>query len=100
MYINSVTNNGYKHTETIFMQKASDRYKETYRSVPKRMDSLEISSEAYEMRNKDEKMSATSGTHWGLPEVIKRILLLSIFQIPLWSAGLFPEGTSLSMAWI
>lgn len=44
MYIKSVTNNGYKHTETISMQKASDRYKETYRSVPKRMDSLEISS--------------------------------------------------------
>ena len=41
MYINSVTNNGYKHTETISMQKASDRYKETYRSVPNLVFSTE-----------------------------------------------------------
>ncbi len=61
MNINPVVSNGYNRTNTISMQKALDRYKETYRSVSKNRDSLEISTEAYELRNNDEKMSATSG---------------------------------------
>ncbi len=61
MNINPVINNGYNRTNTMHRQKALDRYKETYKSVSQKMDSLEISSEAYELRNKDEKISATSG---------------------------------------
>ena len=61
MNINTVINNGYNCTNTIFGQRALDRYKETYRSAPKKKDSVEISSEAYELRNSDEKISATSG---------------------------------------
>ena len=61
MNINHVINKGYKHTDTISAQKALNRYKETYRSVSKKMDSLEISSEAYELQNDNEKISATSG---------------------------------------
>ncbi len=61
MNINPVINNGYNRTNTMHRQKALDRYKETYKSVSQKMDSLEISSEAYELRNNDEKISATSG---------------------------------------
>jgi len=65
MNVDYVINNDYKkyqkRTNTISGQKALDRYKETYRSVSKKMDSLEISSEAYELQNNDEKISATSG---------------------------------------
>lgn len=60
MNINHVINNAYKYTNTISEQKALNIYKETYRPVSKKMDSLEISSEAYELQN-DEKISATSG---------------------------------------
>lgn len=61
MNINPVINNGYNRTNTIYRKKALGRYKETYKSVFQKMDSLEISSEAYELRNNDEKISATSG---------------------------------------
>lgn len=61
MNINPVINNGCNRTNTIYRQKALGRYKETYKSVFQKMDSLEISSEAYELRNNDEKISATSG---------------------------------------
>lgn len=61
MNINPVINNGYNCTNTICRQKALDRYKETYKSVSPKIDSLEISSEAYDLQNNDEKISATSG---------------------------------------
>ncbi len=62
MNINSVNSNMYcsKSTETV-TQKALDKYKETYQSTSKKMDSLEISSEAFELQNSNEKISATSG---------------------------------------
>ncbi len=61
MNINPVIDNSYNRTNIISRQNAFDRYKETYKSASKRMDSLEISSEAYELWNYDEKISATSG---------------------------------------
>jgi len=61
MNVDYVINNDYKRTNTISGQKTLDRCKETYRSVSKKMDSLEISSEAYELQNNNEKISATSG---------------------------------------
>lgn len=61
MNINPVINNGYNRTNIMYRQNALDRYKETYKLVSPKMDSLEISSEAYELRNNDERISATSG---------------------------------------
>ncbi len=61
MNINPVINSGHNRTNTMYRQKALDRYKETYKSVSQKMDSLEISSEAYELQNSNEKISATSG---------------------------------------
>lgn len=61
MNINPTINNDYNRTNIMYRQKALDRYKETYKSVSKKMDSLEISSEAYELRNNDERISVTSG---------------------------------------
>lgn len=58
--ISHVINNAYKHVYAISEQKTLNIYKETYRPVSKKMDSFEISSEAYKLQN-DEKISATSG---------------------------------------
>lgn len=61
MNINSVISNRY-HTYTISEQKTMDRYKKTAQTAHGKLDSLEISFEAYALQNSDENISATSGT--------------------------------------
>lgn len=57
-----IISNIYGNKNTITKeQSAFDKYKQTCRSASKKRDSLEISSDAYELQNSAEKMSAMSG---------------------------------------
>lgn len=57
-----IISNIYRNKNTIIKEQTGfEKYKQAGQSASKKRDSLEISSEAYELQNSDERMSATSG---------------------------------------